>query len=115
MANSTKSKTLDFLPKGTTVLASVKPDGSLSAELDKHLVKNIRFIKSNNRYTTQTGHFVPITIEKDLTITFKISDSGNILKQLDPCPCKSPALPDKTYRSLNGILQEISRLYEPGR
>jgi hypothetical protein len=58
---------------------------------------------------------VPITIEGDLTITFKISGAGNVLKKLDPCPCKSPALPDKTYRSLNGILQEISSLYDSNR
>jgi antiviral defense system Shedu protein SduA len=112
-----KSKTLKFLPKGTQVLASVKLNGQISTELSKHLVKleDNEFVKCNNRYTKQVGCFVPITVEEDLTITFKITAAGKVQRELDQSLVKSPALSNGPYTSLNNILQEISHLYEPKR
>src|SRR5262249_42165596 len=90
------------------------PDKPLPPGLSEHLVKDIPFVKSNNRFTSQSGLFVPIILEEKLTITFKISTSGKVRKRLNPCKVKSPALPGE-YDSLNSILQKISGLYEPDR
>lgn len=115
MATGAKSKTLEFLPKGTQVLASVKPDKSLSHELSTHLLRDVRFVKSNNQYNSQIGVFVPIIVEEPLTITFKISSSGRLQQKLNPCPCKSPAIPNKTHSSLNAALEQVSQHYETER
>lgn len=110
-----KQMTVDFLPKGTKILAAIKPANSLSPDLQEHLVENIKFVQNESSYLSFSGKFIPIILNENLTITFNISESGNMQKKLDKCECYSPAIKDKTFPSVNSALQGISEIYEPDR
>ncbi len=102
-----KSNTVTFLPAGTEVLFSVKPDGDITPKLIPHLEVQ----ESISRQCC----FVRARLLEDLNITYKLHDSGNISKELEQCRCEIPALSEKEIISLNQAYQEISAVFEPWR
>jgi hypothetical protein len=75
--------TVGFLPKGTTVLAAIRPGNDLPQDLRKYVVDTVKFLANRSSYITFSGQFIPIVLQEDLTITFSVSDSRNIQKKLN--------------------------------
>jgi hypothetical protein len=115
MSIKSKQKTLEFLSAGTQVLAAVKPDNELPPLLAKHLIRDVKFLRSGNYYTSFSGQFAPIFLQENLTITFSVSSAGRVQKKLDKCKCTSPALNGEVFQSLNHALEQVSQVYEPKR
>jgi len=106
---STFRRVVDFLPNETELMVLVNPSGSDPSEAGNVLVSNLR-TKSVNY-----GVYVPLRIDEALKIEFSISNSGHLSRDLKPCGCTSPALPNQKLKSLNNAYQKISGLFEKDR
>lgn len=102
-------KTVPFLPKDTQFLYLVNPSG----KYDKELLANVgRHLDENQ---SKGGNCIPILLEEEQTISFSISSNNNLQKKLDSCKCSSPAVPEKSLKSLNDACQSISTVFEQER
>lgn len=102
-------KIASFLPQGTLLFYPVNPSGDYDRELfysiSKHLDANL----------SQGGNSIPIILEEEQQISFRLSNNNNLQKHLRPCRCTTPALPDKTLKSINDACQSISASFAKDR
>ena len=99
-------KTVSFLPKGTQLLYLVNPSG----KYDEQLLANVG--KKFDENQSPGGNGIPIILDEELEISFSISSNNNLQKKLKSCKCSSPAVPEKTLKSINDACQSISTVFE---
>lgn len=107
------SRDINFLSKNTQLVAIVNPSG----DFDKTLLKGhfISIDDISNVSKKQTQSFIPIYLKEPLIIQIYISKNGKISKELKPCECTTPVLPNESLTSINSAYQRISQLFERTR
>jgi hypothetical protein len=100
---------VSFLPEGTRLLYFVNPSG----EYDKKLFSDVSTSLDENQSMDKC--YIPIDLEEEQKICFSISKNNNLSRDLEKCRCSSPALPEKSLKSINGACQSISTVFEKER
>ena len=99
-------KTVSFLPKGTRLLYLINPSGKYDEKLLADIGRKIDEDQSPG------GNGIPIILDEEQKISFSISSNNNLQKKLKSCKCSSPAVPEKTLKSINDACQSISTVFE---